>query len=357
MAIKVGDKVRFLNAVGGGKVVRLADTRTAVGETDDGFQIPTLCTELVAITTNDYNFEVEEQPRAASAPRHRSADPHELDMLDEADVPDEPVAPAPRDVQGDDIALLLAFVPNDINRLSTTTFDCYLINDSTYRVMYSLGVWQNGQLSPMASGLIAPDTKEPLQRLAAADLSHRPVLNLQAIYLKNIDYTPHGPEHFDYEVNPVRMLKSGAFTDNDYFEQRALVIAIADSQREQLMQRTTAQAIETSIRQKEQPRRQRSSPREAEQAEVDLHIHELVEDHQHLSPGEIIRIQLSRFEVALETAIRSKHTRRVVFIHGVGAGKLKYEIGKALRTKYPKLHYQDASFKEYGYGATLVHVK
>lgn len=355
MAIKIGDKVRFLNSVGGGRVVRMLDKRTAMVETDDGFQIPTLCAELVAITTDDYNFEVVErstEPAAPPAPRRRHADPHEMEEEPEP----EPIA-APRDAPGDDIALLLAFVPNDINRLSTTTFDCYLINDSTYRVLYSIGVWQNGRLSPLASGMLPPDTKEAIQRLAAASFAHRPVLNLQAIYLKNTDYTPHRPEHFDYEVNPLRMLKSGAFTDNDYFDERALVVAIADSQRELLMQRSTAQAIEASIKQKDQPQRSAPKPKPVEQEEVDLHIHELVDSYQHLSPGEIIRIQLSRFEVALETAIKSKSTRRVVFIHGVGAGKLKYEISKILDNQYPKLRYQDASFKEYGYGATLVYIK
>jgi dsDNA-specific endonuclease/ATPase MutS2 len=46
--------------------------------------------------------------------------------------------------------------------------------------------------------------------------------------------------------------------------------------------------------------------------------------------------------------------KKVVFIHGVGQGKLKYEITRILHDKYPDLKYQDASFKEYGYGATMI---
>jgi dsDNA-specific endonuclease/ATPase MutS2 len=48
--------------------------------------------------------------------------------------------------------------------------------------------------------------------------------------------------------------------------------------------------------------------------------------------------------------------RKMVFIHGVGNGKLKYELIKALNERYPDLVYQDASFKEYGYGATMVYL-
>lgn len=82
----------------------------------------------------------------------------------------------------------------------------------------------------------------------------------------------------------------------------------------------------------------------------------MVDDYKHLSNSEIIDIQLSRFTTALDGGILSG-TRRMVFIHGVGNGKLKYEIGKTLDRKYPKLKYQDASFKEYGYGATMVILK
>jgi hypothetical protein len=33
---------------------------------------------------------------------------------------------------------------------------------------------------------------------------------------------------------------------------------------------------------------------------------------------------------------------------------LKQEITKLLKSKYKHLYYQDASFKEYGYGATMI---
>jgi len=89
---------------------------------------------------------------------------------------------------------------------------------------------------------------------------------------------------------------------------------------------------------------------------VDLHIEEILDNWKDMSAGSIINAQLSRFEIALETAMKSD-TRRIVFIHGVGNGKLKYELRKKLDTKYPDLRYQDASFKEYGYGATMIILK
>lgn len=55
----------------------------------------------------------------------------------------------------------------------------------------------------------------------------------------------------------------------------------------------------------------------------------------------------------MRAAIQSG-VKRIVFIHGVGQGVLKQEVTKLLKTKFSKYYFQDASFKEYGYGATMV---
>jgi dsDNA-specific endonuclease/ATPase MutS2 len=49
--------------------------------------------------------------------------------------------------------------------------------------------------------------------------------------------------------------------------------------------------------------------------------------------------------------------KKIVFIHGVGDGVLKNELRRELGRKYPKYPYQDASFREYGFGATMAILK
>ena len=49
--------------------------------------------------------------------------------------------------------------------------------------------------------------------------------------------------------------------------------------------------------------------------------------------------------------------KKIVFIHGKGNGVLKNEIIKAIKSKYKQSYFQDASFQEYGYGATMVIIK
>lgn len=91
----------------------------------------------------------------------------------------------------------------------------------------------------------------------------------------------------------------------------------------------------------------------ADVLEVDLHIHQLVDDDTGLEPYQIREIQMKHFDRMIETAIRDKKDK-VIFIHGKGQGILKNEIRKALEF-YPECSYQDAPFHTYGYqGATEV---
>ena len=46
--------------------------------------------------------------------------------------------------------------------------------------------------------------------------------------------------------------------------------------------------------------------------------------------------------------------QKIVFIHGKGEGVLRRAILDELRRKYPRCTVQDASFQEYGFGATQV---
>ena len=54
----------------------------------------------------------------------------------------------------------------------------------------------------------------------------------------------------------------------------------------------------------------------------------------------------------------TQHLRRkgqkIVFIHGKGEGVLRKAVIELLKKDYPKAELQDASFREYGFGATLV---
>jgi hypothetical protein len=47
--LKVGDKVKFLNASGGGIIAKVIDSRMVSIMIEDGFEIPTMISELIKI--------------------------------------------------------------------------------------------------------------------------------------------------------------------------------------------------------------------------------------------------------------------------------------------------------------------
>jgi len=62
-------------------------------------------------------------------------------------------------------------------------------------------------------------------------------------------------------------------------------------------------------------------------------------------------------EIEETTSSNLKKGQKIVFIHGKGEGILRNAIINELRYKYKQNNDQDASFQEYGYGATQVTIK
>lgn len=87
--------------------------------------------------------------------------------------------------------------------------------------------------------------------------------------------------------------------------------------------------------------------------EVDLHIHELVDDQSGLPDRAKLAIQMDHFDRMMDIAKREK-LRRIVFIHGVGQGVLRHQIHTALEQHHPDCTYRQGDPRKYGSGATEV---
>ena len=90
-----------------------------------------------------------------------------------------------------------------------------------------------------------------------------------------------------------------------------------------------------------------------ERVVIDLHIENLIDTHNGMSNSEILKIQMTHFKLFLNKSIDKKQ-RKIVVIHGVGEGVLRHEIRKELDIYHPYFEYYDASYDEFGYGATEI---
>lgn len=75
--------------------------------------------------------------------------------------------------------------------------------------------------------------------------------------------------------------------------------------------------------------------------------------HGGMGNAEILNYQLDKFREVMEK-YKTKREQKIVFIHGKGDGVLRKALIDELKRKYSNCRYQDASFQEYGFGATMV---
>ena len=75
-----------------------------------------------------------------------------------------------------------------------------------------------------------------------------------------------------------------------------------------------------------------------------------------MSPTDILEYQLDVFRRTVEE-YKTQRGKKLIFIHGKGEGVLRHAIIHELNYRYKHYSYQDASFREYGYGATQVTIR
>lgn len=348
--MKTGDTVRFLNAVGGGVISRI-DSKTGMVyvEDADGFEIPTLMSDCVVIgsVSAETNF-----PRKVVQPDAVPAAQAQSVVVKKP----EPVAET---ADGDVMRAFLAFFPVEIKQLQTTSYDCYLVNDSNYYLFYNLVNCNEGNWKTVASGTIEPNMQEELCSVTKDQLNSWEEIRVQLMAFKMKAYTPQVPVDAQIKMNVIRFFKLHSFVDNDYFEEPALMVDIVAEAGRNKLKEVSAIEIKQAMYEKEQatrPAPKLSRPHRPGVLEVDLHIDELVDTTAGMSNADMLQLQMDTFHRVMAEN-RNKKGQKIVFIHGKGEGVLRSEIEKMLKSRYKTCYFQDASFREYGFGATMVTIK
>jgi hypothetical protein len=362
MKCGVGDRVRFLNDVGGGRVTRIVKNTVYV-MSEDGFEVPVLNSEVIVVDqSTDNNFQNFSSDKKSTKENIVEKVKPVVVVNDSINTQNDLASlnflnkEAEEDYTGEMVGVFLAFVPTNSSNVVESNQQLFIINDSPYRFFYCVSKWLDNKIQPIKAGFMYPDSKEMVVEFKREQLNSDITLNIQCLFFKNVEFVPQQPEFYDLRLNPTKFFRPGSFVENDFFDERAIIYSIADTKKEELLKTLTDKNINSIIEKKDSKPIVPIKVKEPEVEEVDLHIHELVENPKDFSPGQIIEMQLARFKVALEGGLKG-NSRKMVFIHGVGNGKLKLEIRKELEKNYSKLKFQDASFREYGYGATMVFLR
>lgn len=384
--IKIGDKVRFLNAVGGGKVVGFQDKNIVLVEEEDGFETPVLANEIVVVEAGDDMAKAmsKEEKKKSAGTTTQSLHAAMNQGLDDEDEPEiktsasarpsassEDEAPYFTDdldsADGEKINISLAFMPVTEDKLQNTDFDLYLINDDNYFVSFFISTKDDSSFENeeerwvlREQGTIEPHTRLLLNRITNGHAGDWERINVQAIAFKDKRSFVQKPAfNASLHLSPTRLYKQNAFTANDYFDRNALVLAVVKDDRQAAPTAISAETIEEAIVTKSveknpaQKSRIEKKEKKDDILEIDLHIDKLLDDTTGMQPKDILDYQVSKFRQTME-AHKKEKGKRIVFIHGKGEGVLRKELWKRLTLEYPSCDKQDASFLRYGFGATMV---
>lgn len=375
--MKIGDRVSFLNQTGGGKITGFQGKNIVLVQDEDGFDIPTPINEVVLVAQNDYSMEKmvrqEKKAEQKATGQTRSVKALMNDMSDTEE--EEDYDPASRPVTykekaverkgGDRLTALLAFVPVNEKELSQTRFESYFVNDSNYFIRYSLLTAEGAGWTLRSEAEVEPNTKAFIEEIGREDLNgmERMAVQLTA-YKKDKPFILKQPVSMQLRLDPVKFYKLHTFQPNDYFEQNALLYTIVENDKVSRPVMVDAETIKEAMfggndektPKEEKPKEQPKHTADKDTIVVDLHAEALLDNTNGMSSIDILNYQLKKFRDTLE-AYRKNPGKKIIFIHGKGEGVLRNAIVNELHYRYKRYSYQDASFREYGYGATQVTIK
>ncbi len=344
MELKKGDKVVFLNETGGGTITKIIDSEMVSVLNEDGFEIPVLMSEVI----KDKQW----TPDAVLHPKTESIKAPEVKQIEE-ETPDLFYSDSA------DVNLYLAAVPKNPKYLTDEGFDLYLINDSNYFLSYTFNQKNNEEFK-IVTGQVEPNLKIHLQTIARDNIQEDIQFFFQCIFYDKRSFTEYPPLQKTLKLKIVKIFKEGAYKTNDFFDKKALIITILeDNLMNKAIEQLSEKKLQRVIKHKEnQAVKKISKPKQQpEKKEVDLHLHQILDDETGMSDADKLEYQLNYFRAEMDKALKNGSPKKIVFIHGIGVGKLKHKLRSELQRKYKSCLYQDASFAEYGFGATLVLIR
>ena len=227
--MKIGDKVRFLSEVGGGRVAGFQGKDIVLVEDEDGFEVPMRIADVVVIGDEDYDMKHVVEMKNGNKPTSHE----EPEDIEPADKPLTFKAPVEERRGGDKLSAYLAFVPMDVKELSNTRFESYIVNDCNYYLRYVYMTAEGTAWQVRSTGEIEPNTQCFIEEFGRDQLSEQEHSCIQLIAYKREKHFLRKPA-VDALINidPVKFYKLHTFRENIYFEQPALIYTIIENDRQ-----------------------------------------------------------------------------------------------------------------------------
>ena len=358
--VKVDDIVRFLNDVGGGRVVRVEGPIVYV-EDEDGFERPAQAREVVVVGQGGTKASAYERPLTFKS-KLVEPDKPAPKVKEATTVKPQPVVETE---EGEVLNIVLAFEPKEIKHLNTTTFYAILVNDSNYflNVAYMTRRDDENTWHTRYTGLVEPNMQVDLDEFGHADLNDLEHVAIQYIAFKqDKGFKLKNPALVQQKLDLTKFYTLHSFHQSEYFAESVISIDITRNDLPAKQMVIDSSALERAMKEKrhaDRPQARRVEHHHKKKDDIivqDLHIAELLDNLSGLSNTDMLNVQLDKFREVMD-ANKKKLGQKIVFIHGKGEGVLRRALLDELKRKWPRCAVQDASFQEYGFGATQVTIK
>ena len=210
--VKVGDRVRYLNAVGGGVVVRIAKDIAYVDE--DGFETPVLARECVVVEP------AEPVKKAASVPASKVVTVPSVEKAYAPEEDDEDLFAVEERPEGEKLNIALAYIPDESKHLNTTRFSCYLVNDSNYYLYFSYLSRDDEGWRTRYAGMVEPNIQVMLEEFGQEDVNSLERICIQYIaFKKDKHFSLKSPVAVEYRLDTTKFYKLHTFRESLYFDE------------------------------------------------------------------------------------------------------------------------------------------
>lgn len=331
---------------------------------EDGFETPTLLRECVVVASAAPAHKATPVAATASAPKSTSA-PKATSTPAVPVIPTEPAQaeiPVVETPEGDKLNVVLAYEAANLKRLNDTTFDTYLVNDSNYYLYftYMTRADEAKEWTLRYAGMVEPNIQLFIEEIAGSDLPSMDRVAVQCIaYKEGKEFKMKSPVAVETALDTTKFFKLHCFKPNPYFDNDVIALDLVKDDVPMRRMVIDSSRLEEGLKAKKAVDRPTRRPVQKHQAkkpgllEIDLHIDELVDSTAGLSPADMLNLQIDEFRKVMDANLRNKGLK-IVFIHGKGEGVLRNALMKELNHRYKGHQVQDASFREYGFGATQV---
>ena len=235
--MKIGDKVRFLDSTGGGRITGFQGRDTVLVEDEYGFDIPVLMHNCVVVDTEKEKRIKGEAPTVSPKAAAKEAE------TPEAEPADKPITYKPINQKrkgGDKLNLYLCFEPadqlqsspspNSPATLSKGKFDVYFVNDSNYYISYTLLSGESTIWMLRHIDTAEPNTKVYVETIETETLNEVQHICLQALAFKqDKTFMLKTPISAELRLDLTRFYKPHLFRPNDFFSTPVLTVTVAEN--------------------------------------------------------------------------------------------------------------------------------